>query len=360
MKKLLIVTMALCLLASYTASPQGILKKVKSAVSKQITGNNNSGNNNNMANAKPDPKCACNDAIMLLDLGGTLQLTYNEISVLLLGGDSLLVHDRISNKDYILQDGKLEGPYPENDPKIENLKAAASGSEASEDDSRKADYWMNRYPHFISKSGEKYLIKFGGKSYGPYATINDFAVPKSRGQFAALVTENVVVSESDGKKMEAAMKNAKTDQERMDLAMKYSQQMSKQMMNNGGAESIMPKLVTSVTGAKYDQMAWMGAKLNGNVKYDEILVVSQTKVISLPGKTLFTFSNYEDSNIPIFISSDNSKYARYNFGSIVLSDNTTLPDLFNPHLIKTDGNVYLTYMYYSPMKNAIMQCKIPF
>jgi hypothetical protein len=33
--------------------------------------------------------------------------------------------------------------------------------------------------------------------------------------------------------------------------------------------------------------------------------------------------------------------------------------LFNPHLIKTGSQVYLAYTYYSPKKNAMMQCKIP-
>jgi hypothetical protein len=29
-------------------------------------------------------------------------------------------------------------------------------------------------------------------------------------------------------------------------------------------------------------------------------------------------------------------------------------------LVKIDGKVFLAYMYYSPKKNSIMQCKIPF
>jgi hypothetical protein len=61
----------------------------------------------------------------------------------------------------------------------------------------------------------------------------------------------------------------------------------------------------------------------------------------------------------LFVSSSNAIYAYYNYGTLTLSDNTTLTDLFDPYLMKADGKVYLAYMYYSPKKNAIMQCKIP-
>jgi hypothetical protein len=62
----------------------------------------------------------------------------------------------------------------------------------------------------------------------------------------------------------------------------------------------------------------------------------------------------------IFINSSNTKYAVEGYGTLTFSDETTLSDLFNSRLIKTDGKVFLAYMYYSPKKNAIMQCKIAF
>ena len=37
-----------------------------------------------------------------------------------------------------------------------------------------------------------------------------------------------------------------------------------------------------------------------------------------------------------------------------------MSDLFNPHLVKVGGQVYIAYMYYSPKRNSLMQCKIPF
>ena len=62
----------------------------------------------------------------------------------------------------------------------------------------------------------------------------------------------------------------------------------------------------------------------------------------------------------LFVNSNNTKYAFYNSGTLTFSDNTTMTDLFNPYLVKADGKVYLSYMYYSPKNNAIMQHKIPF
>ena len=155
----------------------------------------------------------------------------------------MLVFDKIGSKYYITKNGVTEGPYKEGDPRIQGF--CSDRNESDEE----ADAWVTKYPGIISRSGEKYLIKFGGKSYGPYAMINDFAVSKTKDKFAAIVTENLMVTEDQGKKMEEAMENAKTDQERMDIAMKMSQQMQNQMMQGGGPASLQPKLVTNVTGS---------------------------------------------------------------------------------------------------------------
>jgi len=357
MKKIVPVLLAICFLTVNTASSQGILGKVRSAVKNEISGNKTG---NTQAKTQPDPKCACNDAKMVVDLT-RFQIPYNEISFYFLDDGSILIFDRMSQKYYISKDGNLEGPFDQDNQRVKDFqKAAGQATDDSEDDARGKDYWLLKYPSWVSRSGDKYVIKFGGKTYGPFAVINEFAVPRSNEIFAAMVTENVAVTENDSKKMEAAIKNAKTDQERMELAMKFSQQMSKQMMDGGGPTSILPKLVTNVAGAKYDQMEWMGGKLNGSVKYDEIVVVSPQKVIDLQGKTLLTFKDYSESSNPFFLSSSNQKTARYTYGSLVFSDNTTLADLFNPYMVGTGGKTYLTYMYYSPSKNAIMQCQIPF
>ena len=77
-------------------------------------------------------------------------------------------------------------------------------------------------------------------------------------------------------------------------------------------------------------------------------------------KVLFTLKQEAIGAKNLFVNSNNTKYAYYNSGTLTFSDNTTMTDLFNPYLAKTDGKIYLNYMYYSPKNNAIMQHKIPF
>lgn len=76
------------------------------------------------------------------------------------------------------------------------------------------------------------------------------------------------------------MKNAKSDQERMDIAMKMSQQMQNQMQG-GGPQSIQPIMVSNVPGAVYDPMTWMGGRLNNRIKIDDILVKAHDRILDL-------------------------------------------------------------------------------
>jgi hypothetical protein len=160
--------------------------------------------------------------------------------------------------------------------------------------------------------------------------------------------------------MDEAMKNAKTEQEKMDLAMKYSQQMAQKMMQGGGPASMNPKFVTNISNANYDILKSAGGTLNGNIKFDDILITSYEKIIDLQMKTVLTLKQDAIGAKDLFVNTANTKYAYYNYGTLTFSDNTTLSELFNPHLVKVDRQVYLAYMYYSPKKNAIMQCKIVF
>ena len=98
-----------------------------------------------------------------------------------------------------------------------------------------------------------------------------------------MIIENIVANEDQGKKMDEAIKNAKTDQEKMDLAMKYSQELQQKMMAGGGPMSTLPKLVTSVPNATLDPMKAMGGKLNGNIKFDDLFVVAYDKILDLQG-----------------------------------------------------------------------------
>jgi hypothetical protein len=133
-------------------------------------------------------------------------------------------------------------------------------------------------------------------------------------------------------------------------------------MNGGGPTSILPKFITNVEGSKYDPMTQGQVTLNAKMKYDEILIVSYTDgIIDLKGNKVIAMKPEHEVAQTVFINTGNTKYAYETYGQINFSDGSpSLNDLFNPHLVKEEGKVYLAYMYYSPKKNGLMQCKIEF
>jgi hypothetical protein len=350
MKRTMVLIMALLFAAVIPVNSQSrFIKNVARDVKSDILGSSSGGKAKN--NTQPEPKCACNQAEEVLGLTG-LNLMYSEISIDALEDGSFLVKDRISTNYYIVKDGVKKGPFTESSPQV---KPYLSQEETDEN----ADPLLLKYKNYISKTGDKYSIKFNGKSYGPYAAINQFVIPKSGDKFAALVTENIVVTEDQGKKMDEAMKKAKTDQERMELAMKYSQEMQQKMMAGGGPMSTLPKLVTSIPDAKFDPLTG-GTSLNGTMKYDEVLATKYDQITDMKGNKVISVKPEHAAAKQVFVNTTNTKYAWYDYGTLNFSDGTTLSELFNPHLLKTDGKVYLAYLYYSPAKNAIMRCKILF
>jgi hypothetical protein len=351
-KKLLIFAGILSFFAILPAESQGLLNKVKNAVSKEILGT--SGNNNN-SKPGPEPSCACDNAKLIVDLT-EFKIDYREMTVNVKDDGSILVKDRIENKFYIIKDGKGAGPFQENDPRVKEFDNQADDETSNKD----SDGWAAMFPGYITKSGDKYLIKFNGKNYGPYAIINEFAVSQLKNKFAALITENVLVTEEQNKKLEEEMANAKTDQERMAISMKLSQQVTEMMSNGNGMESLQPKLVSNIEGAKYDAMKWMGGHLNGNLKLDDVYVTAQDKIIDLQGNTVVQLDKSANLYKNLFINSSNTGYVSYDYGTMTFSDNKKLSDLFNPSLSNSNGKAFLTYMYYSPGRNSIMQCAIPY
>jgi hypothetical protein len=160
--------------------------------------------------------------------------------------------------------------------------------------------------------------------------------------------------------MEEAMANAKSDDERMELAMEYAQQMAEVVSQEGGMESTQAKLVTNIPNAKYDLLKAGGGSLNGNLKYDDILIYAYDKIIDLQMNVVLKIKPEATGSNDFFVNTNNTMYAYYRSGTLTFSDNKTMTDLFNPYLVKKDGKVFLTYMYYSPKNNAVMQHKIPF
>jgi hypothetical protein len=350
MKKSIVLVLVLFLVCLNFTSAQvsKFVKNVKSNVEKEVVGDKN---DNTSKKTLPEPASACADATLILDLGGKLKVDYSEISITTDDDGRILVQDRISSSYYIVRDGVTSGPFTKGDPSLNVFGVTNEGEKESA--------IILKYKDYITKTGDKYLINFMGKKYGPYAEISQFIITKSKDKFAAITIENLIVTEDQGKKMEEEMNKAKTDAEKMQLAMKYAQQMQSNMMGKG-AGSTMPTYVTNIPGANIDPVTNMGGKLNGNMKYDEILLQYYDKITDLNGKLILNITQDKYSPDELYISSDNNNYAIFDYGTITFKDKSTLPEVFNPHLLKSEGKIYLAYMYYSPKRNSIMQCRVPF
>lgn len=353
MKKSILILLVICILPGNPVNAQSgkLLNKVKAAVTNDAAGK--PAKSSSSKKEEPEPKCACEQPELILDLGGKFQLNYEELSISVLDDGSILAKSRVTDEYYIIKDGVTQGPFKSGDPKV-------AAFETDKSDAKDIDGFILRNKPYISKSGDKLLITFNGKTYGPYAQINSFTVTKSKEKFAAMVVESTLVSEDESKKMEEAIKNAKTDQEKMDLSMKYAQEMQQKMIKAGGTTGILPKLVTNIPNTTYDPLKNMGGMLNASMKYNDILMIAYDKVMDLNGKTIMTIKPEVASATVLFINTSNTKYVYGDYGTLNFSDGSTMSELFSPHLVKVNGQIYIAYMYYSPKKNAIMQCKIPF
>jgi len=360
MKKYLLFLVAICIFLGNPLNAQinRLMNKVTKSVADKIDGKPSESTKE--TNKEPEPKCACEKPELVADLG-KMKLMYSELSILLNDEGAILLSERYSDKFYIVKDGVSEGPVKEGDPRLAGFnipdRSGAPDNSNGDDEDAETNRWAKN--PYITKTGEKYTIKFAGKSYGPYGDIREFKVSRSKDKFAAMVVENVPVTQAEGKKMDEAIKNAKTEEEKQELAMQYSQQMMKKMQEGGGPMSTLPKLVTNIEGVSYDMMKSRGGSLNNDIKYDDILIRSYDKVSDLSNNQLLELSNDARSSEHLFVNTDNTKYAWYNSGTLSFSDNKVMSDLFNPHLLKTNNQVNIAYMYFSPKSNAIMQCKIP-
>jgi hypothetical protein len=301
--------LVICFIFTNHASAPGLLRDLTGSLKNELTGNSKS---NGSFMRQTEPACACAQPEFIVELGGKLKIDYKELGVLTMDDGSFLLRDGASDKFYILKGGVTQGPFDQEDPRIAGYQNFdLSGS--NQDDA------LARYKGILSKSGERYLIKMGGKTYGPFIDIQNFTVSRSGDKFG-------VVAYVPDKNYE------------------------------GG----VPKFITNIPNVTVDVINTMNAYMCGGIKYDEILVVMEDRIINLQGKTLFTIKPEMSNCDNLFINTSGTKYAYYDFGTLTFSDKTSLPDTFNPHLVKVGGTVYLAYMYYSPKRNAIMQCKIPF
>jgi hypothetical protein len=351
MKKILFTIAAVVLSCGQVSFSQSLLKKISKNVTDEILGK--SAGSASAPKEQPEPPSACADETLVADLGGNLKLDYTEISISVKDDGSILLRDRITSKYYVVKNGSSSGPFEEGSPQLAGFGPADNG-----DNSEGA--FLKRNGDYIKKTGDRYSVTFGGKSYGTYAQVSSFAVTAGRDKFAMIAVENLPAAEADGRQMEEAMKNAKTDQERMDLAMKYSQQMQQKMIQGGGPGSMMSKLVTNVANASIDPMINMGGTLNGRIKYGDIVVVAYDKIIDLQGKTITTLKPEAIGSDVLFVNANGNRHAWYKYGTLTFSDGLTVAEMFNPHIVSSAGSQWLAYLYYSPKRNALMECKISF
>lgn len=354
MKKFILFLTGMCLIANFDVNGQGFLRNVTKSVTDEVLGKPKQ----SAKDVQPEPSSACDNAELVFEMSDNMILDYSEMSITSSDDGSLYIKNLASGQSYIVKNGKTEGPFEPGDPKIAQFDPSFQSN--NDQDDTDIERFIQANKPYISRSGEKFLITFAGKKYGPYAQIMNFAVTRSKEKFAAIVIENVLMNESQGKDMEKAMENAKNDQERMELAMQMAQQMQENIMKGGGPMSSSPKFVSNVSNATYNPMESGLATINGNVKYDEIVIIDNGKVTDLQGKTLMTIKPEVAYTEDLFINTSNTRYATYEYGTLTFSDNKTLSELFNLRQVKVDGKNYLAYMYFSPKRNAIMQCKIPF
>lgn len=367
MKKSFLFLLAICILIGNPANAQigRLVNKVKKSVANEVIGTPKEDTGSDSGKStQPEPACACDKAEVIMEMGGKLQLDYSEVTISVSDDGRILAKTHNTNEYYIVQSGGTVGPLKPGDKRLKGFESFVEPDRDNGPDNStglepgKKDPWLEY--EYITKSGEKYLITFAGKPYGPYGAINGFAVSQTKDKFAAIVVENVPFTAADSKKMDAAMKNAKTDQEKMDLSMQFTQQMQQKMMDGGGPAAMQPKFISNIPDVKYDPIKTINCTLRGNVKYNDILMVSYQIIADLQGNTLMPIESEAYGSERLFLNTDNTKYAYYNYGTLTFSDKTTLPEMFGARFIKVDGQVYIAYMYYSPKKNSIMQCKIPF
>jgi hypothetical protein len=350
MKKYIVFSLIFVLIGAGQVNAQvsKFIKNVKNNVEKDLKGKSNS------SKTMPEPSCACEPSDLIVDIG-KYKIDYTESTISMLDDGSILVGDRINDEFYISKNGVTEGPLKKNDPRVAKFQSRVEGPD------NHADVTV-RFSNYISKKGDKYIITFAGKTYGPYAVISNFAVTKSGDKFAAFVTQTVAMTDDDAKKMEERVNKAKNDDEKMQIALEYSQTLQKRMMEGGGPNSLAPKLISNIPTGSADNASpmMMASVFYTNMKYDDILMAFGGRVSDLQGKMIFDLSTARCGPDNVFIKSDNSAYACYDSGTLTISDGRKLTDLFNPHLMKQDGKIYIAYLYYSPKHNAIMQCKILF
>jgi len=199
----LIVSVFIAVNFSARAQLGGLLNKAKNKLLDKALGNSDSVNDSKSTAVKDDPLCACSDATVAFKFTEGLKINYKEATFSVSEDGTLLVFDMVSKKYYTAKNGVLQGPYEAESLIVRqfDLPEEEKGKQLS------MDVLLERYKGFIVPSGEKYAINFDGKTYGPFAVIQNFVLNNSKTKFAAMVVKDVLMTEDQGAQMELAATN---------------------------------------------------------------------------------------------------------------------------------------------------------
>jgi hypothetical protein len=356
MKKAFLLSIIFLLAGALNYSSQaqlgGLLNKVKNKIVDKTLGNDTGSKTGNQAK---EPDCASEKDKVVFEFDKGYKVDMTEITVCIQNGD-ILLFSKLTSKYFVKKKNSdsPEGPYEADNPEVTrfNCNSTVSSSE-------KKDFSII-YPEFVSRSGEKYLIKFGGKSYGPYAVIMNFVVSDLKSKFVAQVIPDMMFTEKENQELEKESKNADnmTMEQKMALAKKVQDKMMQKTMS-GTPMDFQMKLISNVPNA--DNNPGATVMYSSSIKFDEIVCLGAGQIMDLSGKTIFTYDIQKVNPYDgMWLSSDNTRYVTYSYGLLKFSDGKVCNEVFSPYLVKEEGKVYLNYLYYSPKRNAIMQISTTF
>ena len=357
MKKLVIFVLAtgILLCSGFVASAQlgGLMNKVKNKMVEKVLGVEQEGSQGEGGSGSVS-NCASDDDPVVFEFGKGFKVAANEVSIHIRDGNILLYH-KAEGKYYIRRgnSGATEGPFKGDDPAVKGFGSLNAGGTMSEDE------LLVTYPQYISRSGEALTIRAGGKSYGPYAGIHSFVLNDAATEFAALVVTEVYKEDPGMAELARKMEQAKTDQEKMAIAMANQEKMAAEAMKIANMD-MTPKLVTNVAGASEEVP--MGAELSSTIKRNMIVWVTLNGITDLAGNKIFDKANltgyYDMQNF--WLSSDNKIFCSYDNGTLKFSDGRECNGIFSPYREVVDGREVISFFYFSPQRNAILKSSHPF
>jgi len=341
---LLFLAISMAVIAPVSAQLGGLMNKLKKEVVNRVTGTS--------SGTVQDPSCATDDAVVVYQFAKNEKIVMNEISVFRTSKGVLLIQNKMSKDYYAVVDGKQTGPFKEGDPALDQFGFYSGQGEDSDDVTIK-------FKGYVFKQGNRFVIRFDGKTYGPYDEILSFIPSANMDKFVAAVYEKMIKESDFGdmSKYQKEMDNAKTEAEKTRIAMQMSQQLSSVMMEKGGM-STGPTVVSNIPDVTWNPVM---ANISNEIKYNEILQVTQFDIKDLQGNSLYTFKNQQWGMYEKYwLSSDNKRFVGYSSGKITFSDGKEINELFSPYLDQKDGKITLNYLYFSPVKEAIMKVSLPF